>query len=286
MDEVKPRLTAIQLCSSPNVEQNLANIEHQLKVLTQCYGPNPCHLVVLPECCLLFGGRDKDQALVAQELDESYLAQALAQLANKYGVFLLAGSVPIVFNNDDKFSASSLLFSPEGQCIAHYEKMHLFDVTVDDNEHSYRESATTSRGTGPKATQLPAFCLGFSICYDLRFPELFRALRSSSAKVIAVPSAFTQVTGEAHWQPLLQARAIENQVYIIAAGQQGTHQNGRQTYGHSMIISPWGEVLAIKETGTGFISAQFDAQLQQRIRRDIPVNAHNQFSVILNDKRN
>ena len=156
-----------------------------------------------------------------------------------------------------------------------------FDVDVKDSEKQYRESRYTQSGNEVISTTAAGINVGLSICYDLRFPELYRNLTALGAKIITVPSAFTAVTGKAHWQALLQARAIENQVYIIAAGQQGVHENGRETWGHSMIISPWGEILACLEEGEGSISVEYSQQALDKIRKAIPVAEHNQFESTL-----
>lgn len=282
------RLTAIQLCSKPDVDENLNQIENILASIIEQYPHDENHIVVLPECCLYFGAKDITQQKIAEPLGIGKMQQGLQHLAQTYGVYLLAGSLPLYIDNEDKrkFSATSVLFSPQGERLAYYQKMHLFDVNINDNEKSYRESLTTHAGNKVINHRFGSINLGFSICYDLRFPELYRALQQNGCNVVAVPSAFTQITGSAHWESLLRARAIENQVYIVAANQQGIHQNGRQTFGHSMIISPWGKILALKEQGEGFISAEFDAQLIQQIRSDIPVSIHNKFSVLLNQTRN
>jgi len=232
----------------------------------------------LPECCLFFGGRDKEQLLLAQKTHKHQeLASHLAQLAFKYQLYLVAGSIPIFCSSENKFTNSCLIFSPKGEPLARYDKLHLFDVEVADNEKNYLESKYTQRGNKVVCQKVADVTLGLSICYDLRFPELFRQLTELGANVITVPSAFTHVTGKAHWQPLLQARAIENQVYIVAAGQYGTHENGRETWGHSMIISPWGEIITSIDTGQGTISADVDFEELTYIRRTIPVAVHNQF---------
>ena len=268
-------LCAVQLCSVPDVEANLAVIEIQLQQLDQ----SAINLVVLPECCLYFGGQDKAQLTVAKNnLDNGYIHQALSHLSRQYNAYLVVGSVPAVEHLDEeKFANRSLVFSPQGENIAHYDKIHLFDVDVEDSEKSYRESATTKRGQAVSDVELPFAHLGLTICYDLRFAELFRQLTKKGADIITVPAAFTRVTGQAHWEVLLRARAIENQVYIIAAGQEGVHENSRETWGHSMIISPWGEVLAQLPTGVGMITAPFSKEEISKVRGNIPVAQHNQF---------
>lgn len=274
------KLTAIQLTSVPDVEQNLATIDRLMSQLPY----DEHHLVVLPECCLYFGGKDAEQLTLARDTyqeETSELILALAELAKKHRVFLVAGTLPYYRPQADKFSNRCCVFSPEGELIEYYDKIHLFDVVVEDNEKNYLESKYTQAGEAVKQVNLPFTQLGLTVCYDLRFPELYRALAAHGANVITVPAAFTKVTGQAHWQALLQARAIENQCYIIAADQEGTHANGRETYGHSMIISPWGEILACQQSGHGTITVNYDAGQIEKIRKTMPVHRHNKFTTEL-----
>jgi deaminated glutathione amidase len=272
------KLTAIQLTSTPNVLENLSAIEHQLSALAY----SDKHLVVLPECCLFFGGKDAEQlALAKNTYSENTLIKQLASLAKKYAVNMVAGSIPLYQPDSDKFTNSSCAFLSSGEQIAQYDKIHLFDVNVDDNEKSYRESRYTQAGKNLVTANFGEFNVGLTVCYDLRFPELYRQLTSLGAQIITVPSAFTQVTGRAHWETLLRARAIENQIYIVAAGQQGQHENRRETWGHSMIISPWGEILACREQGQGSISVDVCLDEISKIRTAIPVAEHNRFITTL-----
>lgn len=272
------KLTAIQLTSEPNVDNNLAFIEQQLALLPT----SEHHIVTLPECCLFFGGKDKEQlALAKSTFNDDGLSKKLANLAKKYQVNLVAGSIPIYVPAENKFTNSCLFFSDKGEQLARYDKIHLFDVDVEDSEKNYRESQYTKAGNHVVVKAHAGVTLGLSICYDLRFPELFRQLTVLGANVITVPAAFTKVTGQAHWQSLLQARAIENQVYIVAAGQSGRHDNGRQTWGHSMIINPWGEIISSLDVERGAISADVDFEQLAKIRRSIPVANHNQFTTKL-----
>ncbi|MGB0938654.1 MAG: carbon-nitrogen hydrolase family protein [Colwellia sp.] len=286
-------LSAIQMTSVVDVDKNLETVSAYLKKITTAHQGS--HLVVLPECCLFFGGSDRQQLELAQKngqvsIDDNgqlksthnRLVNALSALAKAYRVYLLAGTIPIINETADKFTNSSLLFSPEGYVETRYDKIHLFDVDVspqtksehahNKTEHVYRESKYTQAGSAAKVTALPFAQLGLTVCFDLRFPHLFNALTQAGSEIITVPSAFTRVTGKVHWQTLLSARAIENQVYIIAAGQEGIHENGRETWGHSMIIDPWGEILACLEHGEGYITVPFDANELERIRQSIPLN--------------
>ena len=283
------KLTAIQLCSTPNVENNLKAIKHQLHQLTNTdkpLEPNAkcctCHIVVLPECCLFFGGKDSEQLTLAQHTAQSsQLINELSLLAKAFKVTLVAGTIPLLASCGQKFTNSSCVFSPTGALLAQYDKIHLFDVDVSDQSKQYRESNYTQAGQSLALISTPELTIGLSVCYDVRFAALYQKLRQQGADIITVPSAFTRVTGKAHWQALLQARAIENQVYIIAAGQEGLHANGRETWGHSMIISPWGEILDCIETGEGFITTEYHQNEINRIRAAMPVQAHNKFKVEL-----
>ena len=283
------KLTAIQLCSVPDVGDNFRIIDRHLETLVAESSQDDEHIVVLPECCLFFGGKDQQQLGLAKESDQlayqnlfvSTLQEQLARLAKRYHVYLVAGSIPLLSTIADKFTNTCCVFSPEGELLTQYDKIHLFDVDVQDSEKQYRESRYTQSGNEIVSATAAGLNVGLSICYDLRFPELYRSLTALGADIITVPSAFTAVTGKAHWQALLQARAIENQVYIIAAGQQGVHENGRETWGHSMIISPWGEILACLEEGEGSISVEFSQQALDKVRKAIPVAEHNQFESTL-----
>lgn len=276
------KLSAIQLNAKPNVEKNINAISRQLALITAGDAVAE-HLVVLPECCLFFGANDKAQLQLAKDSHQaqkelsSTLQMVLSELAREYGVYLVAGTIPLLSNQkvgqSDKFTNTSCVFNPEGEMLACYNKIHLFDVDVEDNEKSYCESRYTQAGCEPCVVNTPLANIGLTVCFDVRFPKLYQTLNALGADIITVPSAFTRVTGKAHWQTLLQARAIENQVYIIAAGQEGVHENGRETWGHSMIISPWGEILASLEQGEGYISSAFSPKEISRIRASMPLNS-------------
>lgn len=279
------KLSLIQLSSSTDVAVNLKKIEGFLVEITTKYAmltpPMESgledavkHLVVLPECCLHFGGRDSEQlALAVKSASDDYLRVALAKLAAKFSVYLVAGSIPIAASSNQKFTNSSCMFSPKGQLLGQYDKIHLFDVQVGDNTGSYCESRFTQAGTDTCLVKTDFANIGLTICFDLRFPMLFQKLTHAGADIITVPSAFTKVTGKAHWLALLQARAVENQVYIIAAGQQGMHDNGRETWGHSMIINPWGEIEQCIEEGEGYISVDYQANDLAEIRASMPLKS-------------
>jgi len=274
------RLSAVQLKSTTDVKQNIAAI----RTIIENIPKSKEHIVVLPECCLFFGGKDKQQLALAQQNQlNPFLIKDLADIAREYSITLVAGTIPVLSSDEQKFYNRCCVFSPSGQLITHYDKIHLFDVNVSDNTNAYRESDHTQAGHNTRVADLGLAKLGLSVCYDLRFPELFRQLQQQGADIITIPSAFTRHTGKAHWQALLQARAIENQVFIIAAGQEGVHQNGRETWGHSMIISPWGDILTHHDIGAGFTSTEIDLSDIAKIRANMPVATHNQFTVCLKD---
>jgi len=267
------KISAIQLNSTPNVEQNIQTIANQLAKLTQTSNIEGVdHIVVLPECCLFFGVSDQAQLSLAQRSkSHNELQLSLSQLAKQYKVTLIGGTIPIITDGGNKFTNTSCAFNSLGELITTYDKIHLFDVNVADNAKTYCESRYTQAGNKVCIAKTPLATIGLSVCFDIRFPFLYQRLSELGADIITVPSAFTRVTGKVHWQTLLQARAIENQVYIIAAGQEGVHANGRETWGHSMIISPWGDILSCIEQGEGIITSDFIPSEIQKIRTSMPL---------------
>lgn len=265
----------LQCQSGCSVSENLAFIESQLKQLSFEAGVE--QLVVLPECCLLFGGQESEQRQYAVDEAHSQLKQALADLAKQYKVVLVAGSIPILAE-DERIYNRCYVFDHDGNVLSHYDKLHLFDVEVSDGTQQYRESDAFCPGKHISVVDTPFGKLGLAICYDLRFADLFRALREAGAEIIVLPAAFTKVTGAAHWQVLLQARAIETQCFVLAAAQWGQHNGGsRETWGQSMMISPWGNVIADKPSGTGWLSAKLDMSELQQVRMKMPIINHHRF---------
>ena len=268
---MKIKLSAIQLNSKASVKHNLDVIEKQLETLTKT-SEEIENVVVLPECGLFFGTNDKAQlSLAKQSQVNNDLQLALSAVAKKFKITFIGGTIPILTDCGNKFTNSSCAFNSSGMLIGRYDKIHLFDVNVEDNEKNYCESRFTQAGQAPCLVKTPFANIGLTVCFDVRFPMLFHKLTAMGADIITVPSAFTRVTGKAHWQTLLQARAIENQVYIIAAGQEGVHENGRETWGHSMIISPWGEILSCLKEGEGIISSDYVPHEIKRIRASMPL---------------
>jgi nitrilase len=265
---------AIQITSSPSVADNLDLVEQQLKQL-----PAKQQLVVLPECFACFGARDQAQFDIAEKLDDGPIQTQLGVLAKRYNKWIVAGSMPIKAGegttdpkNSKKFYAASLVYNHLGERVSRYDKIHLFDVSVDDNTGSYKESSSTIPGENVVTFDSPWGTVGQIICYDLRFPELVQQM--PQLDVLVVPSAFTRRTGEAHWHALLQARSIENQCYVVASDQTGVHDNGRETYGNSCIYSPWGELLANLPSQEGWVGATYDKTLLVKIRNEMPIQQH------------
>lgn len=264
------QVAAIQLVSSAHVDDNLAQAHHWVAQAAHA----GAQLVVLPEYFCFMGHRDTDKLALAERHGQGPIQTALADMARQCGVWLVGGTVPLATDDPLHVANASLVFDPQGQAVCRYDKIHLF--RFDNGRESHDESAVLRAGDAPTAWDLPdadgpAWRVGMSICYDLRFGELYRAL---AADVLLVPSAFTHTTGQAHWEVLLRARAIENQAYVIASAQGGTHENGRHTWGHSMVIDPWGEVLAVQADGPGFALADIQQDRLRSVREQLPALQH------------
>ncbi|AXT38300.1 carbon-nitrogen hydrolase family protein [Alteromonas sp. BL110] len=264
-------LVALQMTSTPNVEENLDTVASEMAAATIAKDS----LVVLPECFACFGGKDKGQLDVAEVKGDGAIQRRLSSLAKQHQCYIVSGTFPVKTEDPEKFSAACMLFGPSGELLADYRKIHMFDVSVNDNTGSYKESATTEAGSEVVTVQTPIGNIGLAVCYDVRFPGLFTAM--GDIDILVLPAAFTQRTGEAHWHALLQARAIEKQCYVVAPNQSGVHANGRETYGHSIILSPWGETLAERASETGLVSANVDIAARETIKQNMPVVEHNRF---------
>lgn len=267
-------VAAIQMNSVADVAANLAAAKRLLEEAAN----GGAKLAVLPENFAFMGAHEGDKLAHIEPLDNGPIQSFLAQTAKALSLCIVGGTIPLAVPGEArKVYAASLVFSEQGQRVAHYDKIHLFDVNVerDGKTESYRESNSIAFGSiNPTVSETPAGALGLSVCYDLRFPELYRALSSQGAALLCVPSAFTEKTGEAHWEILLRARAVENLCYVIAPNQSGTHAGGRRTWGHSMIVSPWGEVLAQRAEGEGVVLAAVDTQAQSKVRSSFPSLNH------------
>ncbi|UJF20075.1 carbon-nitrogen hydrolase family protein [Vibrio sp. SS-MA-C1-2] len=265
------KVGVIQMNSGADPELNLSNLKKALKGV-QLQG---AELVVTPENCLVFGSKE-DYQKHAEPLNNGPLQQQLSTTVKQLGIWLVVGSFPIRQTNGD-ITSTSLLFNPEGMCSQHYNKIHLFDVDIADQHNNYRESDTFTKGNQAIVADTDFGKLGLSICYDVRFPQLYSLLREKNAKIITIPAAFTRVTGQAHWETLLRARAIETQCWIIAAAQWGNHGEGRDTWGHSMIVDPWGRIVACQESGVGSIITDIDLTMVDTIRSNMPIHQHSHF---------
>ncbi|KPA52835.1 amidohydrolase [Photobacterium leiognathi subsp. mandapamensis] len=267
------KIGLVQMNSGADPEHNLSKLKKKVKGL-QLQGAK---LVVTPENTLVFGSKE-DYQQWAEPLNDGPMQTALSELAGKLGIWLLLGSMPIL-QPDGTITSTSLLYDDKGQLKEHYSKLHMFDVDVADKHHSYRESDTFKAGDEIKVVTTPYGNIGMSICYDVRFPALYSELRAQGADIIVVSAAFTKLTGKAHWEVLLRARAIETQCWVIAAAQWGEHNEKRETWGHSMIIDPWGQIVACQQQGTGVLTANIDLQLSAKIRANMPVAEHAKFCV-------
>ncbi|NLS14614.1 carbon-nitrogen hydrolase family protein [Vibrio sp. SM6] len=264
------RVAIIQMTSGPDELDNLATIERAYRQAVS----RGASLVVTPENALVFGHQD-DYVRVAEPLGEGPLQRKLSQLTAAHGATLVIGSFPL--RHRGGISTSTLVFDGHGECIAHYDKLHMFDVDIEDGHGRYRESDSFTPGEQIVVAQTPNATLGLSICYDLRFPGLYQSLRALGSDIILVPAAFTAVTGEAHWHVLLRARAIETQCWVVAAAQGGIHPCGRQTFGHSLVVNPWGEIVAELEHDRGVLLADLNLEYNAQLRRQMPTSRHNRF---------
>ena len=261
---------AIQMASSPSVGSNLLEAG---KLIAEAAKAG-AKLIALPENFALMGTHELDKVKIREPDGSGIIQDFLAETAKKHAVWLVGGTVPLVADHDDKVRAACLVYNDKGERVARYDKVHLFDVNVPNSDEVYRESDSIENGDGPLVIDTPFGKLGIAVCYDLRFPEFFRTMLEQNVEILVIPSAFTAETGAAHWEVLLRARAIENLCYVIAPNQGGFHLSGRQTYGHSMIIDPWGVVLDCYKTGAGFVSAVVDKEKLEKIRAAFPVINH------------
>jgi nitrilase len=269
--------SAIQMVSSPNLNENLLEATH----LINCAVKQGTKLVVLPEC---FGLMNKTscKTLYCETIGEGVLQSTLCNIAKHHQIWIVGGTLPLKANSPHLVRNSTLLFSPNGSIACRYDKIHLFSLSKQNEQ--YTESKSFEPGKKAVAFKTPLACLAFGICYDIRFPELFRNLLPFD--ILVIPAAFIETTGKAHWEVLLRARAIENQCYVIASAQGGFHKNGRITYGHSMIIDPWGHILAKLPKGQGVISQTIDLDHLTHIRQQLPALQNRSYQNLLNQSNN
>jgi len=273
------RLAAVQMCSGLAPEANLTALD----ALVAEAAAAGADYVLSPEVTVAFAENREGLQAVAGPWQDNPAVAAAAAIARRHGVHLHLGSLAVALD-DGRFANRSVLFRPDGGIAATYDKIHLFDATL-PGLRQYRESDTYAGGAKAVLSRSPGFGLGMTICYDMRFPALYRTLAEAGAEVLAVPAAFTVPTGRAHWEVLLRARAIETGCYVVAAAQGGQHENGRATWGHSMIIDPWGKVIAALDgDAPGVVTAEFDAAAVTEARGRVPALANSRgFSLSVND---
>ncbi|MCK4743029.1 MAG: carbon-nitrogen hydrolase family protein [Sulfuriflexus sp.] len=264
------QVAAIQMASGPNVNSNLIEAERLIKDAVAA----GAQLVVLPENFAFMGHDEADILALAEVDNEGPIQKFLAQQAETHGIWLVGGTLPMQGKDDKHIRSACLVFNDQGERVARYDKIHLFDVHIDASNESYNESETTEAGDEVVVIDTPFGRMGIAICYDLRFPELFRHMLDADMQFIAMPAAFTAITGKAHWEILTRARAIENLCFVIAAEQGGFHINGRETHGDSMIVDPWGQILERIPSGAGFIIAEMDQEQVNKVRKNFPATDH------------
>jgi predicted amidohydrolase len=266
-----PRVAGIQMTSTGDVNENL----EMAKNLIQQAVDLGAKLVVLPEMFAMMGMDSADKLKLREELGHGLIQDFLQSQAKTHQIWLVGGTIPVAIAKDDsRARAACLVFDDKGVCVARYDKVHLFDAHLRASQEDYSESLTIQPGDKVVVVQTPFGRLGLGVCYDIRFPELFRRMHAQEVEIIALPTAFTYTTGAAHWDVLVRARAIENLAYVVTSCQTGTHTNGRKTYGHTMIVNPWGTIDAMLEDGSGVVVADINLEYMQQLRQDFPVLLH------------
>ncbi|HKD54893.1 MAG TPA: carbon-nitrogen hydrolase family protein [Steroidobacteraceae bacterium] len=273
------KVAAIQMTSGPDVPANL----EQARALLDEAAARGARLAALPENFSFMGLKDADKRAVAESDGKGAAQDFLAATARRLRLWIVGGTVPLVAGADGRVAAASLVYNADGTRVARYDKIHLFDVDIPGRGESYRESANVAPGSSAAVVTTPVGVLGLSVCYDVRFPELYRHLSAAGAQILAVPSAFTSPTGRAHWETLLRARAIENLCYVVAPAQSGFHPSGRETYGDSMIVDYWGRVLQRVPRGRGCALAEVDLTQQAGVRESFPALGHRVFAALADE---
>lgn len=268
------RVAAIQMASGPNVG---ANLNEAGRLISQAVDAG-AELIVLPENFAIMGITEQDKVTLREQDGTGPIQDFLATQAEKHHVWLVGGTVPLVADAASKVRAACPVYDSQGRRIARYDKIHLFDVVLDESREQYDESQTVESGNQVKVVETPFGRLGLAVCYDLRFPELFRRMHDEGVQLIVLPAAFTAITGRAHWETLIRARAIENLCYLITSAQGGYHVNGRETHGDSMIVDPWGVILDRLPRGSGFVIADIDLTRETLLRRAFPVLKHRKIA--------
>ena len=268
------KVAAIQMTSGAEVARNLEAAATLLRGARR----QGARIAALPENFAFMGLTEADKLAIAEEPGRGPIQEFLAHAAAQMEMWIVAGTIPLRVAGDARVAAACLLYDAAGRAVARYDKIHLFDVDLPGREERYRESASVCPGSQPVCVDTPAGRLGLAVCYDVRFPELFRRLLALGAEWFCLPSAFTAPTGRAHWEVLLRARAIENLCHIVAPAQSGFHDNGRETYGDTLIADCWGRVLARLPRGTGVVSAEIDLMRQREVRQNFPSIDHRRLT--------
>jgi predicted amidohydrolase len=274
--KVNDRVAAIQMTSVPDVQTNLREAG---RLIAQAVASG-ARLVVLPEN-FAFMGPEKDKLGIRESDEGGPIQTFLAEEAVRHGIWIVGGTIPLAAADASKVYAACLVYDERGARVARYDKLHLFDVTLDQSRERYMESRTTMPGDRIVVLDSPFGRMGIAVCYDLRFPEIFRAQLDAGTELIVIPSAFTAFTGKAHWEILVRVRAIENQCYVIAAAQGGLHLGGRETYGDSMIVDPWGVIVDRLRRGAGVVTGRIDRAHLKRIRSSFPAIHHRRTGILL-----
>jgi len=269
------KVAAIQMASGPNLGANLIEAGRLISDAAEVGS----QLVVLPENFAMMGLVEQDNVKVKEQEGQGPIQDFLCEQAIKHKIWIVGGTLPLAVASSDKVLSSCLVINDQGQSVGHYDKIHLFDVVIEENGESYTESDTIEAGDHVLVVNTPFGKLGVAICYDLRFPEMFRVMVDLGVEIIAVPSAFTAITGKAHWETLVRARAIENLSYVIAAGQGGYHIGGRETHGDSMVVDAWGNILDRLYRGSGVVIADINVAQLQTVRASFPSLSHRKLKV-------
>ena len=272
-------VACVQMASGPNIGANLLEAERLIEEAVSLQA----QLVVLPENFALMGKTEQDKVAEREQDGQGPMQEFLAEQSARHGIWLVGGTIPMVAHDDNKVRAACLVFDDKGRQVARYDKIHLFDVELVDSGDQYNESETIESGDKVVVIDTPFGRMGLSVCYDLRFPELFRRQLAAGMEIVVLPSAFTAITGRAHWEVLVRARAIENLCYVIAPDQGGYHLNGRETHGHSMIVDPWGTVLNSLARGPGVVCADVELERLNSARRNFPSIEHRRLQCLHND---
>tara|TARA_B100001142_G_scaffold325937_1_gene380477 strand:+ start:951 stop:1784 length:834 start_codon:yes stop_codon:yes gene_type:complete len=270
MREIMAKVASIQLSSGPNIQANLLEVGKYLEQISK----TDSKLVVLPENFAMMPESDSEFLTNSETEGSGPIQDFISEKARIYKLWIIAGTIPIRTDNPKKVTSTTFVYNDMGEVVTRYDKVHLFDVELPNSDESYNESEVFQNGNDLKVVKTPVGVIGLAICYDLRFPELFRLQKSHNVEILVIPSAFTEQTGKVHWETLVKARAIENLCYVVTSCQDGYHISGRQTHGNSMIVNPWGQIMSRLSSGSGFIESEIDIKKLNSIREKFPVLDH------------